>query len=77
LREFDKSQPLPFEMGDEDDSLTSSAEEGGGEPNSKEIDYSIMSKGDLQRAIDSALDDKDYARVKEITDILNKKYPQK
>ncbi len=41
------------------------------------IDYSTMSKGDLQRAIDGALDDGDYARVKEITDILNKKYPQK
>ncbi len=82
LRDFDKSQPLPFEMDDIDDgddliNSTSDEDEDDVKYVPGKIDYSTMSKGDLQRAIDGALDDGDYARVKEITDILNKKYPQK
>ena len=40
-------------------------------------DYSQMSKSQLQREIDLALDIEDYDKVKEVSNVLNKKYPEK
>lgn len=81
LRDFDKSQPLPFELDyreeDDDTMIASSEEEDEIKYSPKEIDYSEMSKRDLQTEIDNALDDGDYSKVREITDVLNKKYPEK
>ncbi len=70
LRDFDKSQPLPFEIEDDEDEIKYT-------PKEMSSDYSTMSKIALQREIDNALDEGDYKKVKKITDVLNKNYPEK
>lgn len=80
LRDFYKSQPLPFEMDDhnEDDNVLDRGEEEIKEaPKSKKADYTKMSKVSLQREIDNALDSEDYDLVRQLTEILNDKYPEK
>jgi hypothetical protein len=84
LRDYDKSQPLPFEMDDVDGGNADSDVMDSDEedipiksPNKKGVDYFDLSKGDLQRAIDDALDTEDYSKVRELTNVLNDKYPEK
>lgn len=81
LNDVDESPMSTYDDSDYDDSDDEYPTQGQMEDeetvDDEEVDYTSMSKKDLERMIDSSLDTGDFDKVKELTSVLNKLYPEK